>query len=423
MTPANDAHVFGLRVDRARLQFVVDCLAVAIVVSLPWSTSAVAILIPVWLIAFLLTHDVTLIRQELQTAAGGLPAWLWLLAVAGMLWANASLAERLAGLGGFHKLLMIPLLLTQFRRSDRGMWVLYGFVASCSALLLASSFLYVLFYAAPSHAIYMPGKMPGLLVKDYIAQSAEFFICASALLVVAFDRARARHWFAASGVAILAALFLVNIFFVAAGRGTLVVIPLVLVIFGLRQFGWKGALRACIAGVVLCAGLWTASPLVRERVTMSLSEVRQYGENRDAPLSSSGIRLELWTKSMQFVAEAPVIGHGTGAITERFRRAATETPTSMPPVFNPHNQYFGVAIQLGIAGTALLIAMWLAHLALFRGGGLIAWIGTVIVVQNLVSSLFNSHLFDFFHGWLYVFGVGVLGGMLRRESDSRRSSM
>ena len=59
--------------------------------------------------------------------------------------------------------------------------------------------------------------------------------------------------------------------------------------------------------------------------------------------------------------------------------------------------------------------MWVAHLALFRGGGLLAWIGIVIVVQNLASAPFNSHLFDFSQGWLYVFGVGVVGGMVLRE--------
>jgi O-antigen ligase len=39
------------------------------------------------------------------------------------------------------------------------------------------------------------------------------------------------------------------------------------------------------------------------------------------------------------------------------------------------------------------------------------------VVQNIVSSLFNSHLFDFTSGWLYVFGVGVVGGMVLRQKD------
>ena len=62
--------------------------------------------------------------------------------------------------------------------------------------------------------------------------------------------------------------------------------------------------------------------------------------------------------------------------------------------------------------------MWIAHLLLFRGGGLAAWIGLVIVVQNIVGSLFNSHLFDFLQGWTYVFGVGVAGGMvLKRRAE------
>ena len=82
----------------------------------------------------------------------------------------------------------------------------------------------------------------------------------------------------------------------------------------------------------------------------------------------------------------------------------------------------GVAIQLGIVGGAILIAMWIAHLALFRGPGLVSWIGLVIVTQNIVSSLFNSHLFDFFHGWLYVFGVGVVGGMALREKSNATGS-
>jgi O-antigen ligase len=33
------------------------------------------------------------------------------------------------------------------------------------------------------------------------------------------------------------------------------------------------------------------------------------------------------------------------------------------------------------------------------------------VVQNVFTSLFNSHLFDFHEGWMYVLGVGIAGGM------------
>jgi hypothetical protein len=46
---------------------------------------------------------------------------------------------------------------------------------------------------------------------------------------------------------------------------------------------------------------------------------------------------------------------------------------------------------------------------------LAAWLGTVIVIENIVSSAVHSHLSDSTHGWLYVFGVGVLGGMTLQQ--------
>jgi hypothetical protein len=37
------------------------------------------------------------------------------------------------------------------------------------------------------------------------------------------------------------------------------------------------------------------------------------------------------------------------------------------------------------------------------------------VVENILSSIVHSHLFDFNSGWLYVFAIGVLGGTILRE--------
>ena len=57
-------------------------------------------------------------------------------------------------------------------------------------------------------------------------------------------------------------------------------------------------------------------------------------------------------------------------------------------------------------------------LPLFCAAGFTAWVGTVVVVENVVSSLTSSHLFDFMHGWLYVFGVGVVGGTMLRQASA-----
>ena len=106
------------RFDRARLALLADWITVCVAVSLPWSTSATDICILVWLLVLLPTLNAAALRRELDTAAGGLPVALWFLAALGMLWADVSWSERINGLGGFHRLLMVPLLLAQFRRSQ-----------------------------------------------------------------------------------------------------------------------------------------------------------------------------------------------------------------------------------------------------------------------------------------------------------------
>ena len=84
----------------------------------------------------------------------------------------------------------------------------------------------------------------------------------------------------------------------------------------------------------------------------------------------------------------------------------------------------GVATCTALEQAVSEAAQRRARVVLFRGSGLVEWIGLVIVVQNIVGSLFNSHLFDFDQGWIYVLGVGVAGGAAwrgRRRPARRRS--
>jgi hypothetical protein len=136
----------------------------------------------------------------------------------------------------------------------------------------------------------------------------------------------------------------------------------------------------------------------------------QYTQERNNP-TGLGSRLEYWQKSLDFFRDAPLVGHGSGAIQGLFEQAAIgETGVQAEIVRNPHNQTLNVAVQWGVIGILVLYAMWMVHLLLFRGDGLMTWIGLLAVVQNILTSLFNSHLFDFVEGWMYVLAVGIAGG-------------
>jgi O-antigen ligase len=104
-----------------------------------------------------------------------------------------------------------------------------------------------------------------------------------------------------------------------------------------------------------------------------------------------------------------------------FGQAATGPAglASSEVIGNPHNQTLNVAVQWGTVGVVVLYAMWLLHLMLFRGTGPANWIGLLVVVQNIFTSLFNSHVFDFHEGWMYVLGVGVAGGMVSKARHGR----
>jgi O-antigen ligase len=385
-------------------------LALATAVSLPWSTSITSVCVVLWLIAILPKLPSLPIVRILSTPAGALPVLIWGLAALGVSWSSSSWAESLEAMRSFHKLLVIPLLMAWFHRSEHGMTALLGFLASCTLLLCYSTA--TLFW--PS---LMPRKSPvlGAPFKDYIQQSAAFITCAFSLLYFAISSWQSHRRNLAAALFALGMLFIINITYMVTARATLLVLPVLLLLLVLRHFGIKQAVVVCVAAFTTAGIVWATSPYLRTRVATVAAEIRDYRSmNAD---TSAGLRLEFWRKSMEFVGSAPFAGHGTGSVKDLFRETiAGRSGAAGTLADNPHNQILAIALQLGLLGTTLLYAMWTAHILLFRGSDLLLSVGLMVVIQNIIYSLFNSHLFDFTPGWMYVFGVGILGAMAMKTA-------
>jgi hypothetical protein len=384
-----------------------DLLAALAAAALPWSTTGFTVLLGLWLLSLILllpTLDVRAFLRLLGRPVCLLPLALFALAVAGTLWAESPWPDRLRNLSPVAKLLVIPFLLYHFQRSQRGSWVLMAFLGSCAVLMVMSWI--VLF--APELKL-AATKNAGVPIKNYIAQSQELALCMVALIpfVIALFRQR-RYALAAAGSALMLG-FLADMAFVVSARAAMIYVPVLLAVFAVVHLDARRAALLFVGMVVAVAAIWFTSPYVRARIADVASDFRDYQQNTVSP---TGQRLEYWRKSLKFFAASPVIGHGTGSTRQLFERdAAGQTGLAAEVTRNPHNQTLNVAVQWGLIGIVALYAMWLAHLLLFRGGGPANWIGLLVVVQNVVSSLFNSHLFDFHEGWMYVMGVGVAGGM------------
>jgi O-antigen ligase len=267
-----------------------------------------------------------------------------------------------------------------------------------------------------------PVVAPGVPVKDYIDQSQEFTLCAVALAYPVITLFRVKRILLAVLLMAVSLSFVVNMIFVIVSRTALVTMPVMLLVFALLHLKWRSVVVILCATTVLAGLAWAISPALQRRTDSFLTDYRLYKE-RDLP-TSIGLRIEFWQKSLRFFAEAPVFGHGTGSARGLFERAAVGQPggAGAEIIGNPHNQTLNAAVQWGVIGVIVLYAMWLQHLLLFRGEGLVTWIGLLVVAQNIFTSLFNSHLFDFHEGWMYVLGVGVAGGMVLKARSRAAAS-
>jgi O-antigen ligase len=390
----------------------VDLYAVLAAASIPWSTSGVGIFMALWVIVVIPTLDAGLFLRTLQRPAYWLPVAFVGLALLGTLWADSPWSDRLHGINPVTKLLAIPLLLYHFERSSRGLWVLTAFAVSC-ALLMGLSWIVVF---APDWKIAPTGAV-GVPVKNYIDQSQEFALCIFALAPLVLRFIEQRRLALAAACAALIAGFFANIMFVASARTTLLYMPVLLVLFAVRYLNRRTTLLLFGAAVACAVLVWFTSPYLRERIERIPAEYQDYAEY-DLP-TSTGRRLEYWRTSIQEIGKAPLFGKGTGTTRQLLDREAARKPEAWAEsITNPHNQTLYVAVQWGALGCIILYAMWYFHLQLFRGAGFAAWIGLVVVVQNVLSSVFNSHLFDFHEGWMYVLGVGVAGGLTVRAKTA-----
>lgn len=399
--------------DRARWSTGADVFAILAALTLPWSTSLPGIFVPCFLLAVAATTDWRAFGRLLKDPICYWPLALVALAAIGLLWSDASWAERFRGVSPLLKLLVLPALFYHFERSSRGMWVLIAFLVSC-VLLMCMSWLVVynpgLSLKPPDSA----GADRGIFVKNHIAQSQEFALCAVALAYPIVRLLQAGRTWPALALGAVSLGFIVNMSFVIVSRTAMVTMPIMIVVFALLHLKWRA--RLLIAGglVLVTALAFATSPRLQQTLDRFSEDYERYSTENAA--TSAGLRIEFWTKSLRFISQAPVIGHGTGATRGLFERAATGDAVSASGrvINNPHNQTLNIAIQWGVVGVLLLYAMWWAHLRLFRGEGLVAWIGLLVVVQNIFTSLFNSHISDFHEGWMYVLGVGVAGGMAIR---------
>jgi O-antigen ligase len=348
------------------------------------------------------TTDIPRVAATIRSPAAWLPAALFALILIGVTWSSEPLPVALKWVGPYAKLLLIPIvMMTPFSRKD-GLQITFAFLAACAILLLLS-WASVLWPGGPWGWF----KGTGVPVKDNAVQSGEFALCAFGLAYAAL-----RHWKenrARAALALsLAALFFVNALLVNISKTGILMAGALLALLLLETQGWRRGVLIAIPAMLAIAVALSLSPAAQVRFKQFLEGTEPLHENLENISTVS--RLYFWKQSRQFIASAPLLGHGTGSIAALYR--GLDQSKTFGDIPDPHNQFLHTTLQVGLVGGALLIAMWAAHLALFWGSGVFRAMGLAIVVQNVLGSLFNSHLSTVTQGMLYCLGVGLIGALI-----------
>ncbi|HJZ19580.1 MAG TPA: O-antigen ligase family protein [Bradyrhizobium sp.] len=372
--------------------------------ALPLSTSAEAIAVSIFALLALLTLDRARLAATFRAASALLPLALFLLMLASLLWSAEPLARALKGVDPYAKLLLIPLVMATAFTPRQALQIGYGFLAAC-LIVLALSWASLLWPSGPWDWF----RATGVPVKDNAVQSGCFALSAFGFAIHAiriWSRGDARH---ALAMIVLALLFFFDIFFIAVSKTGLLMALALLALVLVHVGGWRRALLIAVPAVLVIAVVLWSSAAVQMRMAEFSADMR--GEQSDI---STDARLDFWKKAVGFVEQAPLLGHGAGSIEPLYQSLEATRPSPIGlAVRDPHDQFFAVALQAGLVGGVLLLAMWAVHLMMFTGRDFARVLGQAIVLQNVIGSLFNSHLSAVTQGMLYCLAVGLLGAVIR----------
>jgi O-antigen ligase len=182
---------------------------------------------------------------------------------------------------------------------------------------------------------------------------------------------------------------------------------------------------AVLAPLVAFALAMLLSTQFNQRYKAVLTEVKVYQSQNGGHLeTSSGQRLNYWWKSLQAVAEKPLLGHGVGSWQQQYWRLESSARSSdTASVRNPHQEFLFWAVQLGSVG-AVLLTFWLGSFWwISRNFAPSAMRATVsLLAVFTVACTLNSALYDGLVGDYFCALLAVLVA-LGRHSPSKLSAV
>jgi O-antigen ligase len=383
--------------------------------AIPLSTAGVNIFATLFAVCALLSPEVwrnwrMLFSDRVCVATLLLAAGLTL----SLAWTSADRAHALDFLMKYRKLLYLPLLLLAFRDCRTMKWANGAKWALFSGLtilmLLSCSNWFGWTSIGPWHSSTDPVRRAWVF-KDHISAG----IMTALLFFLALNFAKhARARIAKIALYVVAFLALVNEMLMMQGRTGQITAILFIVIYVVTNFmslrnvrpwvRWSsGIALLAVAGVIVSVALHMQG----SRLAETQQEINAYETSNKN--TSMGVRIVFYRRSLELIAERPVIGHGVGTVGEEFEALArNNTGAAGATAGNPHNEFLLMGVQLGALGIALFVFfLWQIGRTALDLSEPARTIVFAYLFAFTIGSFANSMLLNFTEGNLFIFLVGI----------------
>ena len=315
----------------------------------------------------------------------------------------ASWSESLSTCWGWRKILLLPIAVALFDDESWKYRISFIFIqvtSACAILSFTTNLFGIALYRYPI----------GIIIRNHATQGIMFsvaaFTAAILLILEAKQFTTVQKWLLSASIAILTT----NVIYITPGRsGYLALIVLgVTLAFTYMYSKRKFVVPALI--ILMIPALLLSSPTVRQRITQGSNEATAF-ENKSGDKGEStsmGLRMSLWSNTIELIQEHPFIGYGTGGFQIAYKNKVKQKPDwEQHMTHDPHNQFLKITAEHGVIGLLIFLGIILAAFRqkptfIFYSlgvGVLLAWCG---------NSLFSSHFSTFSEGRFIFLWCGVM---------------
>ncbi len=391
--------------------------AIALGASIPVSTALDNFLIALTLAAWAFSGQVrATARITLINPVALLSVSLYLLLMIGIVYGDASRQEALSCLSKYADLLCIPVLIMIFRMEGIRARALYALAFSLVGIIILS---YLIRFGLLPKLPFISGTVSSpTVLKLKLTHNLLVAFGAVLFLWLGYTSHNPRMRIFWYGFALLA---VINVIFMVQGAtGYLVLVALSL--FAVWKYLGKRETvgTMLVISAVLVIGISIPSAF-HERLNKIKMELQDWRAD-DKSTTSTGLRLEFYQNSLAIAARHPLTGVGTGGFPRAY--AAQVAGTGKAETHNPHNEFLHLAVQVGVLGAILLVALFVFQWRLaarlptpmYRG------LARGLIITMVIGCMLNSFLLDHTEGLFYAWLTGLLYGGLQYDPHDKSSA-